>query len=736
MLESLGRAIYRRRYVVLAVWAVIVIAAAPFAPRAAEFLKPGGFTRENHPSVQARRLLQEKLGFSTVSVEIILQHPDWDAYQPEFILATMLAVAPLQGLENVTSVRTHLDDPTRVGRSGKSVHVTVGLRLELEQAMAVIDGMVAKVDHGPLTMTVTGGPVLYRDISLASEHDLVRAEKIAFPLAAITLLLVFGTVIAAVAPAAVGGAGVAVALAIIFFLSQRVDTSVFALNIVSLLGIGLGIDYALFYTSRFREELANGRTVEDAIAVTQSRAGLAIIFSSLTSLIGLVSLLAFDSLILRSVGLGAFIVIAFALLAAVTLMPALLSVLGHRVNWLRLKIWRGRERSVWGPLAEWVMRRPVMVLVPTVAFLIVLALPVRDLRLGTVDATVLPKALESRRGFDLLQSEFGLAVNTFIPVGYTFDGSPFDPDTLTALYTYGKAIESLPGVRSVTSLVNIHPSYGLEQYRLMYARPGSVTDVRTRMLLEDTVRDGAAVFLVESTMHPFSPEARQLVASIRSLVPPDPTQATHVSGGAAEVKDIVDSLYGRFPMVIAAVIAVTYLSLLLLFRSVLLPLKAVVLNILSILASYGALVFVFQWGHFSGLLGFQPLGLIESTTPILLFAILFGLSMDYEIFLLSRVSEAWERTHDNRAAVSEGLQKSGLIITGAAAILIVVATSFIAADIVIVKAIGLGLALAVLVDVTIVRALLAPALMRLAGEWNWWLPGWLRRVLPEVHHVE
>ncbi len=736
MLESLGRTIYRRRYVILAVWAVIVVAAAPFAPRAAEFLKPGGFTRDSHPSVQARRLLQQKLGFSTVSVELVFQHPGWDAYQPEFIQAVLRAVAPLQGLDNVTSVRTHLDDPRRVGKSGKSVHVTVGLRLELEQAIAVIDDMVAKVNPGPLTMTVTGGPVLYRDITLASENDLVRAEKIAFPLAAITLLLVFGSVIAAVAPAAVGGAGVAVALAIIFFFSQRVDTSVFALNIVSLLGIGLGIDYALFYTSRFREELANGRTVEEAIAVTHSRAGLAIIFSSLTSLIGLMSLLAFDSLILRSVGLGAIIVIAFALLAAVTLMPALLSVLGHRVNWLRVRIWRGRKRSVWGPLAEWVMRRPVLVLVPTVAFLIALALPARDLRLGTVDATVLPTSLESRRGFDLLQSEFGLAVNTFIPVGYTFDGSPFEPRNLEALYAYGKALESLPGVRSVTSLVNVHPSYGLEQYELMYARPGAVTDVRTRLLLEDTVRDGAAVFLVESTVHPFSPEARQLVAGIRALVPPDPAQATHVSGGAAEVKDIVDSLYGRFPIVIAAVVVVTYLSLLLLFRSVLLPLKAVVLNILSILASYGALVFVFQWGHFSGLLGFQPLGLIESTTPILLFAILFGLSMDYEIFLLSRVSEAWERTHDNRASVSEGLQKSGLIITGAAAILIVVATSFIAADIVIVKAIGLGLALAVFVDVTIVRALVAPALMRIAGEWNWWLPGWLKRILPEVRHAE
>jgi RND superfamily putative drug exporter len=381
------------------------------------------------------------------------------------------------------------------------------------------------------------------------------------------------------------------------------------------------------------------------------------------------------------------------------------------------------------------MKRPVVVLLPTVVFLVVLALPVRDLKLGTVDATVLPQSLESRKGFNLLRDEFGFALNTFIPVAYTFEGSPFDDGNLAALYAYGRVLEDLQGVTRVTSIVNLHPSYGLEQYRLMFAHPEAVTDVNALLLLEDTVRSGIVLFGVESTVHPFSPEARQVVAEILALKPAPPGHATYVSGGAAEVKDIINSLYGRFPIVIGVVVIVTYLSLLLLFRSLVLPLKAVILNILSILASYGALVFVFQWGNFSGLLGFEPLGLIESTTPILLFAVLFGLSMDYEIFLLSRVAEAWERTRDNRVAVAEGLQKSGLIITGAAAILVVVAGSFVAADIVIVKAIGLGLALAVFVDVTIVRALVAPALMRLAGHWNWWLPAWLRRVLPEVRRA-
>ncbi len=719
----------------IAVWALLVVVALPFAPRAAEHLKPGGFTGENYPSVQARRELQERLGFSTITLEIVFEHPAWTAYQPEFRQAVLRAVASLAGAPEVVSVRTHLDDPRRVSRSGHAVHVTVGLAMTLDQAVLFVDGAAALVDPGALTMTVTGAPALYRDITLTSEADLRRAETIAFPLAAVTLLIVFGSVMAAVAPAAVGGAGVTLALALIYFLSQGVATSVFALNIVTLLGIGLGIDYALFYTSRFREELANGRSVADAVAVTQRHAGIAIAFSAVTSLIGLSSLLAFDSMVLRSVGLGAVVVITIAMLAAVTLMPALLGVLGHRVNMFRIGRRTSGQRLWWAQFSHWVMRRPLLVLLPTVTLLVVLALPARDLRLGTVDATILPDTLESRRGVDLLREEFGFAISTVIPVAYTFEGDPFTGEHLSQLYSYGKALEALPDVKRVTSIVNLEASYGLEQYSLMYAHPEAVADVTARLLLEDTVRDGTVMFAVESDFHPFSPESRRLVAEVRALQPPEGHRA-FVDGGAAEVSDIIHSLYGRFPIVIAAVLLVTYVSLFLLFRSLLLPLKAIVLNVLSIMASYGALVFVFQQGHFSGILGFEAIGLIEATTPILLFAILFGLSMDYEIFLLSRVSEAWRRTGKNEASVAEGLQRSGQIITGAAAILIVVAATFVAADIIIVKAIGLGLAIAIFVDATLVRALIAPALMRLAGDWNWWLPYWLARLFPEGRRVE
>ena len=735
MLNALGALVVRRKYIVVAVWALIILAALPFAPRAQEFLKPGGFSNESFPSVKARKVLQERLELSTLSIDFVFSHPEWQPFDARFSDAVLKAVGDLDKYGEISYVVTHLDDPQRASSTSNTVHVTTGLTIELEESLGFLKTVAADVDPGPLDLIITGAPALYRDISLASQEDLRRGESVAFPIATFTLLLVFGTLIAAILPAAVGGGGVLVGLGIVFFMSQGIDMSVFALNIVTLLGIGVGIDYSLFYTSRFQEELRSGKSVDDAVLGANSHAGKAIMFSAITSLIGLISLVAFPVMMLRSVGIGAVAVIFAALLAALTLMPALLAILGHRVNRFRIGPDWAKRNGFWVPLSNWVMKRPWMVLLPTVTILVLLAIPAGSMRLGTVDATILPDSLESRRGFDVLREEFGFALKTVIPVGYTFEGSPFARRNIDNAYDIGRELERLDGVSRVISVVNLDPTFGPDQYEVLYQSPESITDVALARIVRETVRDGAILFLVESELHPFWPETRELVTEIRSLLPPEGNGGTlHVDGGASEITDIINALYGKFPIIIAVVLIVTYLSLMLLFRSVILPLKAVLLNVLSILASYGALVFVFQQGHFSGLLNFEAMGVIEATLPILLFAIIFGLSMDYEIFLLSRVAEAYDRTGDNEAAVAEGLQKSGMIITGAAGILIVVAASFVLADVVVVKAIGLGLAIAVFVDVTLVRALVAPAIMRIAGPWNWYLPGWLDRILPEVRH--
>ncbi|MDP6821713.1 MAG: MMPL family transporter [Dehalococcoidia bacterium] len=734
---SFGLKIYRKRWTVLAVWVVLLLIALPFAPRATDTLKPGGFSNDNLPSAQARAVFRDRLDLTPISYELIFRSDTHGAYEDEFTSDLQNALTRIGARPEVARVVTHLDDPARVSPDGRSVHVTIGLSLDLEDARDFLDTARPLIEPGRLGLIFTGGPPLYADISLSSERDVRRAEILAFPLSTVALLLVFGTIVAAFLPATVGGVGVVLALAAVALISRGVDMSVFVLNIVTLLGIGLGIDYSLFFTSRFREQIAAGDTVEEAVGRAQATAGAAILFSGVTSLIGLASLVAFEFMMLRSVGIGAVIVITAAILAALTLMPAVLGILGPRINAFRVmpSFLGGNDRDIWGRLSHWVMARPLTVAVPTILFLLLLAAPVRDIRLGTVDATILPTELESRRGFDILRDEFGLLNRTQIPVAYVFseaeDTDPLSPGNLERLYAFGRALEGLNDVTRVRSIVNVAPDLDAGMYATLYKVPEAVTDVAVQTLLRDSIREGAVLFLVESDVEPFGPEASGLVSDIRAF-DPGLDAALFVDGGSAEIKDVVDSLYGRFPIVAGIVIIATYVSLLVLFRSVVLPIKAILLNVMSILASYGALVFVFQQGHFSGLLGFEPMGVIEATTPILLFSIIFGLSMDYEIFLLARVSESYKRSRDNTAAVAEGLKRSGRIITGAASILIVVALSFMVADVVLVKAIGLGLAIAIFVDVTIVRSLLAPSIMRLLGPLNWWIPRWLDRILPRI----
>ena len=730
MLARIGRWIYRYRYAVVVAWAVALAVMLPVAPQAQSKLLPGGFTSEDFPSQKARDLLEERFGVSPTGILFIVSHQEWQPFETEFVDATNHIVSQLEAQADVEEVRSYLTEPGLISGDGRMAIIGVDLGLDIEDSLTALDSITAGLDTSELNVVMTGAPPLYRDIVVASGDDLRRGEVVAFPLAVIALLLVFGTIIAAVMPAAVGGVAVVVGLGVVYYIADWRDMSVLAFNIITLLGIGMGIDYSLFYVNRFKEELSKGRNVPDAIAETHSHAGVSILFSGVTSIIGVASLLLFDLTVLDSIGIGAVIVLSIALLSAHTLMPAVLSIVGHRINRFPvLPRWRGRS-SVWARMAEVVMRRPILFLIPTIALLIALAVPFKDVRPGTADATILPNRYESRQGYDLLRNEFGWDISTELTVAYTFTGDPFEEQNLATLYAFGQALEGLQSVDRVSSIVNLRPTLGLNDYRELYRHPESIYDGATLRLLNDSVRDGIALFHVTSDQHPFSIESRKLVDEIRAFRLPE-SQRSYVNGSAAYTNDLVGSLYNRFPLVVGMVIILTFVSLMILFRSIVIPLKAVVLNVLSILASFGALVWVFQQGNLSGLLDFEPQGVIEATTPIVLFAVLFGLSMDYEIFLLSRIKEAYRDTRSNRESVKLGLQRSGTIITGAGLILIVVGGSFVLAEVVTVKSIGFGLALAVFIDVTIVRILIAPALMRLFGKWNWWLPSWIDRRLPE-----
>ena len=750
MFYRIGRAMVRLRFLIIGFWAVAVLAALPFAPRAPEQLSPGGFSSPQMQSQQAVDVLQQRLHTNFTNVLVIFSSTTLTADAPRFVAEANAAVAPLQTSPEVSQVVPFTLNPSQISRDRHTAYTAVFLKADPDSAPKELPGLRSRLHAPPdLQMTVGGGPVFYADIQSVSEADLRRAELIAFPFAALALLLVFRSVIAAGLPAAVGGCSVVVSLALLYALAHVTAVSVFALNITTLFGLGLGVDYSLFMVSRFREELAAGHDVPDAIARTMNTAGRAVFFSGLAVSIGLLGLVIFPLNMLRSVGIGGMVTVALCILAAVTLLPALLGILGTHVNALPVRLPRfGRPRPAqngeggfWHRLALAVMRHPVAIFVPVLGFLLLLGVPFLSVRLAAPDASILPASVKSRAAYDLLQTQFDASATSPIVVAVEMNGSPLAHEHLVALDQYVRSIQADSRVQSVTSIVSLDPRLTLSQYELMYSDPTHIGDPYIAQTLAGracpslaaapTCDSGVTMVQVTSKYGMLDPRSEALVAAIRNSPPPAGFHIL-VDGGTAGVIDYVNTLYGAFPLALLVVALITYVVLLLLLRSLVLPLKAILMNLLSILASYGALVFIFQEGHFSSILNFTPLGFVEASSPILMFCALFGLSMDYEVFLLSRIREAYEQTGDNARSVAAGLERSGGIITSAAAIVILVSLAFASADMVIVKALGVGMALAVLLDASLVRGLLVPATMRLLGNINWWWPAPFNRLLPGV----
>ena len=751
MFYWLGRTTARFRFVILAGWLAIVVACLPFAPKVAGALSSGGFTSSGMQSQQALTALQTRLHSNFTFVQVIFTSNTLAATDPRFVQEATRAVSGLNKVPNVTQTLAFTENPSQISRDGHAAYTLVFFGASSGTSPETLAKLrAALVTPADLRMTVGGGPVFYADIQTVSEADLRRAEIIAFPFALLALLLVFRSVAAAALPAAVGGCSVIVSLALLYAIASRSPVSIFALNITTLFGLGLGVDYSLFMVSRFREELAHGRSVDDALGVTMSTAGRAVFFSGLTVSIGLLGLMLVPLNLLRSIGIGGMLTVALAILAAVTLLPALLAVLGRRVNALPVRLPLRRSPSVvphsapggarddgfWHRLAMTVMRHPVRVMIPVLIILLALGAPFLSVRLAAPDASILPASVKSREAYDILSKRFDQSALSPIVVAVETHGSPLSASNLTALDTYVRQIQADPRVQSVTSIVSLDPRITLPQYELMYAQPQNIGDPYITRSLQTYAGTDITMVQVISKYGMLDSRSEALVAAIRNTPPPAGLHVL-VDGGTAGVIDYVNTLYGSFPKALLAIALITYIVLMLLFRSLVLPLKAIAMNTLSILASYGALVFIFQDGHLSNLLHFTPLGYVEASGPILMFCALFGLSMDYEVFLLSRIREAYEVTRDNTRSVAIGLERSGAIITSAAAIVVLVSLAFASADMVIVKALGVGMALAVLLDATLVRGLLVPATMRLLGNANWWWPGPLQRLLPaRVYHLD
>ncbi len=747
---------FRRPVVVMAVAVAVVLGA--FGLQASSHLSSGGWLDTSSESARVDDTLAREFGVGRSSLIVLFRSTaSSDATSPAYQAAIAQTVAPLRSDPNVAGVvgyaETH--DTRFISTDRSAAYVVVQLNATDEGSVGLVDQLRAKIQPpAGYTTQLTGYAPLTKDSAAQSETDLQRAETVSLPFAALILLFVFATVAAAFMPLLIAGLAIPTTLGLIYFVSQQVQMSIYVLNIATMLGLALSIDYSLFVVSRFREELARGRTVEEAVEKAVATSGKAVTFSGFAVVIGLSGLLLFRASAIASIGIAGGLVVASTLFFALTFLPAMLGMLGPRVNALSLRGLLGRRigppRSQldgwWGRVARQVMRHPVLVLIPTLAFLFVLGSPFFRLLQGVPDASAYPAGLESRDAYVAIQTEFPKGETSPIVALVTVPGDPTTPDNALVLARYAAALGAVPGIDHVEgAYVLTDPATGramtAEQVAALYALPAAQRPPQVAAALEALqkayVRGSTVRFDAISPLDAATPTATSMTKDIRA-VSAGGGATVAIGGQAAAGYDFLQSQAERMPYAIGLTLVASAFVLFLLFGSIAIPIKAVVMTLLSISASFGALVWIFQEGHFSDALNFTPLGYTIAGNPIIMFSVIFGLSMDYEVLLLSRIQEAYRRTGDNTASVAEGLTRTAGVITGAALIMVSVFAAFALADIITIKSIGVGMAIAVLLDATVIRVLLVPATMRLLGDWNWWAPGPLKRFADRLgfDHVE
>jgi len=723
-----GQFVYRFRWAVLGVSAVMLAGSIVALLNGGVLKNSGG---ENTESGRAIALMQKQLPQSGggSSFVLVFGSAAMGVNDAAFKQAVLAALEPLKNDSRVKSIETPFDVPAEQAKAmtstdGHHVFAQVSLKDDYPTARQYYTKLRAEVHSDHLQVLGTGNVAIGSDFDKYLQSDLQRAELVSLIVIVPLLLIVFATVVSMLLPLGVGGLAVVGGLAGVGILARFTDVSTYATNIVTLIGLGVAIDYSLFIVNRFREEMAAGRNTELALIATMRTSGRAVTFSGITVAIGLSAMLFFQGSFLASMGFAGTIVVAIAVIYALTFLASLLAILGHRVNWARLPLpRRASGRGLWHGLALRVMRRPLLVLLPIVALLLVVASPIFQIRIANGDVGMLPPNAETRRGYDQLQSFPGQGQTFFSVVVRYPSGGPLTTARVGDLYDLAQQIKLIPGVEGVESMVSFDPSLQRADYQALLTQPASAQPSRVQTIVHGTTGSQIAVLSVVTKHGPESDASRAIVQGLRSMAPP-PEGSTLVEAFSI---DFTDFILQRIPLAVAYVMIVTYLVLFLLTGSVVLPLKAVIMNILSIGASFGALVWVFQQGHLSSLLNFTPAAL-DPSVPVLLFCLVFGLSMDYEVLLISRIQEEYRKTGDTTQAVAQGLEKSGRLITGAAAIMVAVFLAFGLADVVLIKSIGLGLALAVAIDATLVRALIVPAVMRLLGRANWWAPRGLKRL--------
>jgi uncharacterized membrane protein YdfJ with MMPL/SSD domain len=709
--EFLGR---RRRWVLLA-WIAVVALALPIASHQTDHLTGGGFDVPGTQSKAVSDSLESDFSDETGGIAVLLQ-AESDATRAARVAAVERVRHAVAGLDEVTlppaTVRRAKLALQRTGTAMLPLYSEKSSDRQIDSATDLRGDLDPGTPVDGVTTYLAGQPTIWAGMQELSKEDLAKAEAGGFPIVAIILLVVFGSLAAAALPLVLGFVSVIVTGALIYFLSLQIETSVFVTNMASMIGIGVAIDYSLFILARYREERASGRDKDAARAEALSTSGLAVAFSGLAVIVSLAGLWMVDNQALRSMALGAMTVVAVSILTAVTLLPVLIAMLGDRVlpggfvakvlGIFRRRGERPDREAFWVRWTTRVMARPWVAVIGVSSVLLFLAIPLLSIETGTQALGQFPKDSDVRVGNELASKQLGGGTDPVQIVASFPDGDGVRGEG-AAVAAFTRTIESTPGVSSVT------PPAFAERSVLIQATPSAPSESDATIALVERLRDS----VVPAT-------ALAHVATV------------DVGGETARSQDARTQVSGSMWKIVLFVLALSFLVLMVMLRSLLLPLKAVLMNLLSIGAAFGVLVAIFQWGWFDSLLGFESQGALDTINVPLIFAIVFGLSMDYEVFLMSRIREHYLEHGDNERAVAEGLSTSARTISSAALIMTSVFAVFVLTGVPSIKELGLGCAVAIALDATLVRLILVPAAMKLFGDWNWWMPSWLDRALPDL----
>jgi RND superfamily putative drug exporter len=743
--RSIGAFSYRHRIAILVVYAllvpVLIWGAATVFPK----LKGGGFEVPDSESHAAFTTLEREIKVGGADILALWTAEDGTVDDIEAYSAAFEAIARIEHDPNITSHVSWYETgaPQLITKDKSRTFLLITLAGTDHERFEAVARLKPMLEAPPMTLQLGGVVPVAQSVQRIIAEDLVRAEAVALPITAVLLLFIFGSGASASLPLLLGVMGLLMSLTGLRVLTEFGPVSIFAVNLASLLGLGLAIDYSLFLVSRFREELARCGDVEEAVITTVMTTGRAVAFSGVTVAASLLGLFFFPQMFLQSMAKGGILVVLGTVVLSLTLLPAAMAVMGKRIDALKIPFSpaiAGDDEGFWYRVAVFVMKRPVVVAVAVLVPMILLGLPFLRFDPGFPDYRILPRDEPAFIANEILDREFDGDQLTPIDVLATVEGDALSMENLERLYALSERLEHISDDRPdltkpkiVSGLFTLIPGVDKETLFKKLSTPRAELEKtdKTALLGIDAFAAGSYMrFAILLDYQYNKPESLGVIHAIRALEMEGID--IKVGGPGAYLIDLKRNLIDRTPWMVATVIAVMFVVLFLVFGSITLPIKAMLMNALSISASFGAIVWVFQDGRFADTLDYIPLGISDCTAPLLMFAIVFGLSMDYEVLILSRIQEEYRKTGNNELAVGRGLARTGRLITSAALLLVVVIGAFGTSHIIFMKSLGLGMALAVLLDATIIRALLVPAAMKMMGKWNWWAPAPLKRLWEKI----